>query len=296
VQNWLNTLPKLCTCCDQKKDLKRSDGKRCCSEGKCCQTFPSRGTIASIRRVLRSALGHAIREELISKNVIALTTLPNASKNGKKRKHDTWSVEEARCFLEHLRAVEEPLYAAFVLTLVLGLRRGEVLGLTWESVNLDDRELWIFRQLTRVHGQLLHRDTTKTEDSAASLPLPGLCVTALRHRLRIQMDAREAAGDRWTDSDLVFTTKYGTPVEPRNFNRSFDMHCRKAGVPRIRVHDTRHTCASILAALDVHPRVAMRILRHSQISVTMDVYTQVPTPETRKALDRLNESLGEETS
>jgi integrase len=138
--------------------------------------------------------------------------------------------------------------------------------------------------------------TTKTEDSAASLPLPGLCVTALRHRLRIQMDAREAAGDRWTDSDLVFTTKYGTPVEPRNFNRSFDMHCRKAGVPRIRVHNTRHTCASILAALDVHPRVAMRILRHSQISVTMDVYTQVPTPETRKALDRLNESLGEETS
>jgi integrase len=109
------------------------------------------------------------------------------------------------------------------------------------------------------------------------------------------MDAREAAGDRWKESDLVFTTKYGTPVEPRNFNRSFDMHCRKAGVPRIRVHDTRHTCASILAALDVHPRVAMRIVRHSQISVTMDVYTQVPTPETRKALDRLNQSLGDAT-
>ncbi|MGI5285035.1 tyrosine-type recombinase/integrase [Nonomuraea polychroma] len=62
-------------------------------------------------------------------------------------------------------------------------------------------------------------------------------------------------------------------------------------VPRIRVHDTRHTCASLLAALDVHPRVAMRILRHSQISMTMDVYTQIPSPETRRALDRLNKSL-----
>ncbi len=74
-------------------------------------------------------------------------------------------------------------------------------------------------------------------------------------------------------------------------NRSFDMHCRNAGVPRIRVHDTRRTCASLLAALDVHPRVAMRILRHSQIAVTMNVYTQVPSPETRKALKRLNKRL-----
>ncbi|WP_204053511.1 tyrosine-type recombinase/integrase [Microbispora rosea] len=79
------------------------------------------------------------------------------------------------------------------------------------------------------------------------------------------------------------------PIEPRNFNRAFEAQCRKAGVPRIRVHDTRHTCASLLAALDVHPRVAMRILR--QISMTMDVYTQIPSPETRKALDRLNASL-----
>ncbi|MEU7916431.1 tyrosine-type recombinase/integrase [Microbispora bryophytorum] len=101
----------------------------------------------------------------------------------------------------------------------------------------------------------------------------------------------EEAGERWKDSDLVFTTKYGTPIEPRNFNRSFEMHCRNAEVPRIRVHDTRHTCASLLAALDVHPRVAMRILRHSQISVTMDVYTQVPGPETRKALHRLEQRL-----
>ncbi|TQS19885.1 site-specific integrase [Microbispora sp. KK1-11] len=291
VQTWLNTLPMLCTCCDQQKDLKRPEAKRCCSKGKCCKSYPSRGTIASIRRVLRSAIGQAVREELISKNVVALTTLPSASKSSKKRKHDTWSVDEARRFLEHLRAVEEPLYAAFVLTLALGLRRGEVLGLTWDCVDLTGQELWISHQLNRVRGELLHRDTTKTEDSAASLPLPGLCVTALKHRRRVQDDARKDVGERWKDSDLVFTTKYGTPIEPRNFNRSFEMHCRNADVPRIRVHDTRHTCASLLAALDVHPRVAMRILRHSQISVTMNVYTQVPSPETRKALDRLNQNL-----
>nr|WP_240197784.1 site-specific integrase [Nonomuraea lactucae] len=163
--------------------------------------------------------------------------------------------------------------------------------MTWDQVDLDGEELTISHQLTRVHGKLLHRERTKTEDSTASLPLLGLCVSALRDRQKIQQKARDEAGDRWQETGLVFTTRWGTAVEPRNFNRSFAMHCRNADVPRIRVHDTRHTCASLLAALDVHPRVAMRILRHSQISVTMDVYTQVPSPETRKALDRLNSSF-----
>ncbi|WP_221465457.1 tyrosine-type recombinase/integrase [Streptosporangium album] len=75
----------------------------------------------------------------------------------------------------------------------------------------------------------------------------------------------------------------GTPIGPRNFSRALGAHCRKAGVPRIRVHDTRHTGASLLVTLDVHPRVAMRILRHSQISMTMDVCSQIPTPVLRSS-------------
>lgn len=292
VQNWLNTLPTLCTCCDQKKDHKRPETKRrCCAIGKCCKSYPSRSTIAGIRRVLRSALGQAAREELVTKNVAALVQLPSPSVTKKKRQRVVWTVDEARRFLEHLRDVDDPLYAAYVLVLLLGLRRGEVLGLAWDCVDLGGEQLWISRQLNRVGGQLLHRETTKTEDSSASLPLIGLCVSALRHRQRTQEQAQKAAGSGWKESDLVFTTRSGTPIEPRNFNRAFEAHCGKAGVPRIRVHDTRHTCASLLAALDVHPRVAMRILRHSQISMTMDVYTQIPSPETRKALDRLNTHL-----
>ncbi|MEV4224765.1 tyrosine-type recombinase/integrase [Nonomuraea sp. NPDC049725] len=116
-------------------------------------------------------------------------------------------------------------------------------------------------------------------------------MSALKQRREVQDEAHEKAGTKWNDSALVFTTKYGTPIEPRNLNRAFEAHCKNAGVPRIRVHDTRHTCASLLAALDVHPRVAMRILRHSQISVTMNVYTQIPSLETRKALDKLSQSL-----
>jgi integrase len=117
---------------------------------------------------------------------------------------------------------------------------------------------------------------TKTEASDARLPLPSICVIALRWHQRDQGRARTAAADKWTETGLVFTTSVGTPFEPRNFNRRFDARCAKAGVRRITVHDVRHTCATLLAALDVHPRVAMRILRHAQIDVTMNVYSRSP--------------------
>jgi integrase len=95
----------------------------------------------------------------------------------------------------------------------------------------------------------------------------------------------------WQDTGLVFTTTYGTPYEPRNFARHFALRCKKAGVRYIRVHDTRRTCGSLLAALDVHPRVAMQILRHSKIAITMEIYTEVPDARTRDALRRLGDQL-----
>jgi len=94
-------------------------------------------------------------------------------------------------------------------------------------------------------------------------------------------------------SGLVFTTRYGTPIDPRNFQRFFQARAAKADVPVIPVHATRRTCASLLVALDVHPRVAMTILRHSKIAVTMDIYSQVSSASTKEALKRLGNQFGE---
>jgi integrase len=90
---------------------------------------------------------------------------------------------------------------------------------------------------------------------------------------------------------VLFTTKYGTPIEPRNFDRSWHARIAKAGVPRITVHDGRRTCGSLLADLDVHPRVAMAILRHAQFAITMEIYTQVSDAATRDGLKKLGDSL-----
>jgi integrase len=130
---------------------------------------------------------------LITKNVAAAAKLPSvrsgkgSSKRSSKRK--AWSSDEARRFLESAKADHDPFYAAYVLVLVLGFRKGEVLGLTWDDLELDKGELTINWQLQRVRGQLLHRET-KTEGSDATLPLPTICVTALQHR-QVQQRCRQ---------------------------------------------------------------------------------------------------------
>ena len=240
--------------------------------------------------MLRAALNCAIEDQLISHNPATVIRL--SSRREPKRKRLSWTVEEARRFLESARRDDDVLYPAYVLVLALGLRKGELLGLTWELVDLDAAELYVGEQVQRVGGQLLRRET-KTETSEAPLPLPDLCTAALKLRRQQQDANREQAGDAWTDSGLVFTTLHGTPIEPRNFNRSFDRRIRQAGVSKITVHGARKTCGSLLAALDVHPRVAMQILRHSKIAVTMEIYTEIPSAATRDALRKLGRWLGE---
>jgi integrase len=254
---------------------------------------------------LRAALNHAIREELISRNVAELVTLPKARK--KNRRRNSWTVGEARKFLECSRHEDDALYPLWVLILVLGLRKGEALGLiepddgwrTDEDTAVIDLE-W---QLQRVGGHpLTHKQVLKVDGSTDTLPLPPICSTALRIAKRNQDQARN---DIWPDTcicgekhTLVFTTRTGHPIEPRNINRAFDVRCARYGVRRITLHDTRRTCGSLLAALDVHPRIAMAILRHSRIALTMEIYTQIPDKVTRDALRRLGDWLdqGDEAS
>nr|WP_174242799.1 tyrosine-type recombinase/integrase [Micromonospora costi] len=194
---------------------------------------------------------------------------------------------------------------------MLGLRKGEVLGLNWDHIEWDgwdkpctphgedfcehcrdnhDISLVIESNSSGYAGRLLHR-STKTEESDAPLPLPAICVTALRHRYRQQEAARERDGEAWHDTGMIFTTRYGLPVEPRNVNRSYDSRITRAGVPKITVHDARRTCCSLLVDLDVHPRIAMAILRHADFSITVEIYSQVSSKATREALRKLGESL-----
>jgi integrase len=289
VRRWLNRLGRLCQCCARGKDAARPPKRqKCCAIGECCQAVLSAESRKDARNVLRTALNCAVEEEIISRNPAAVIRLSSRTERTSKRQ--SWTVDEARQFLESARREDDPFYAAYVLVLVLGLRKGELLGLTWELANLDVGELYIREQVQRVGGQLVRR-RTKTEASEAPLPLPDVCVAALKLRRQQQDTDRETAGDAWIDTGLVFTTRHGTAIEPRNFSRSFNRRVTRANVPEITVHGTRKTCGSLLAALDIHPRVAMQILRHSKIAVTMEIYTEIPSAATRDALRKLGQWL-----
>lgn len=141
---------------------------------------------------LRAALSNAVGEELLARNAASIVRLPTP----RKRRNKWWSADEARAFLESARRDDDPFYAAYVLILVLGLRRGEALGLTWDDVNFDAAEIAVTWQLQRAGGQLHHRET-KTPGSTATLPLPPICLAALKLRAEKQEQDRVVAGEIW---------------------------------------------------------------------------------------------------
>nr|WP_320784748.1 site-specific integrase [Streptomyces sp. CRN 30] len=288
VREWLTKLAGICQCCAQGKDAKRAEGRqRCCAVGECCEAYPSRRVVQAARDALRAALTHAVTEEEISRNVASLVKVPKP----RRRRIKPWSVAEAGRFLADALSREDPLFAAWVLVLCLGLQRGEVLGLTWKSIDFDTGELYVDHQIQRAGRQILHRET-KTEESDDFLPLPALCLRALRMRRAQQDGDRKAAGELWQDArGLVFTTKYGTAIEPGNLTRMFALRARRAGLRVIPLRNTRHTCSSLLVALKMHPKVAQRILRHSQIAMTMEVYAEASDEEVRAALGKLSAAM-----
>ena len=151
------------------------------------------------------------------------------------------------------------------------------------NVDLDGQLLRIRQTLQRFEGQL-HFAPPKTRRSERSIPLPDeLKTVLLAHRSRQEVE-RAAAGERWRESGLVFTTMIGTPIEPNQFSRYFRVLATKAGLSDVRLHDLRHTCASMLLAQGVPPRVVMEILGHSSLDVTMNIYGHVMLDAQRDAL------------
>lgn len=238
-----------------------------------------------MRQVLSVALSRAEREELVARNVARLVELPP----WEPTEVVPWSSPEALAFLT--AAADDPLFPAFVLLLLYGMRRGEVLGLRWQDIDLDNQIIHVRQQIQRVQGQL-HIGPVKTRAGSRDLPLIGLARGALASRQARQKADRTNLGSAWTDTGLVFTTRTGRPVEPRNLVRSFIRICDDNGIRKIRLHAIRHTTASLLKDLRVPARDAQIILGHAHISTTQQIYTHVDEAARLDALTKLNKLLG----
>jgi integrase len=238
----------------------------------------------AIRAALAAALTRAMRDDLVARNVARLTVLPPAI----AARQRPWSADEARRFLSSARS--DPLYAAFVLMLVYGLRRGEVLGLAWPEVDFGNATLHIRQQLFRAGG-VLQLGPVKTAAGRRELPLLGIARDALKAHSAMQVIG--APHRAWSRHDLVFTTGSGHPVEPQNLACSFHRIARGAGLRPIRLHGLRHTTATLLKTLGVLARDAMGILGHSRVAITLEVYTDADDPSRKEAIGRISRLLGD---
>ncbi|WP_184814568.1 tyrosine-type recombinase/integrase [Actinophytocola algeriensis] len=226
-----------------------------------------------IRETLSSALTCAMREELLTRNVARLVRLPTYY----RPKIQPWTPDEAARFLTGART--DPLFPAFLVMVIYGLRVGEALGLRWGDVDEAAGVIRVRQQLQRVLGNL-RQAPVKTESGQRDLPLLDVVQRVLaRHRT--------TAAGHCSPDDLVFTTSTGRPIEPRNLTRSFKRLCQQHQVRVTRVHDIRHATATMLKNFGVPVRDAQLILGHSNVSTTQEVYQHADVAGQRRSLRRV---------
>jgi len=242
-------------------------------------------TIKRMHEVLRSAFGQAIRWELIDKSPLQGVTPPRAE----EQIPTVWTKEQCVAFLDAAR--EHRLFAAFFLALTTGLRRGELLGLMWQDVNLEDRYISVQRSLLRSQGALVLQDV-KTKSSRRLVALPDITVRVLQEHYERQMGERALYAEAYQNTGLVFCAENGAPQDPDNFRRTFNMLIEKAGVPKIRIHDLRHTHATLLLAAGMHPKIVSERLGHAEITTTMNTYSHILPSMQRQAAEVMDITLG----
>ncbi|MCN9244856.1 site-specific integrase [Streptomyces sp. RY43-2] len=282
VRTFLDGLRTTCQCCAQKRDAVRQS---CCAIGQCCGKRLSPLTVTYVHAVLKSALEHAVREDELPRNVArnVKTTTP------RPRRFQPLTAAEARQFLQ--AAADDRLHALYELALRTGLRKGELLGLHWEDLDLDRGTATIHRSLQRTRTQGLTVLNTKTLASERRIALPTECIASLKIHQERQQEKRQAAGTGWTDNGLVFTTPKGKPLAPTNLTRRFRRLLHKAELRTIRFHDLRHSTATLLLEQGVDLIVIKELLGHAHIGVTAGVYAHVRLRLQRQAIDTLGAAL-----
>ncbi len=247
-------------------------------------------TVESFHHVLHKALKTAVRWGLVSRNVCDLVSPPRV----KAYEIKPLTVEQVCKLLFVARG--HRLEALFVLALATGMRRGELLGLKWQDINFATGTLQIRRILTRIPSKMPGKGyieaEPKTQKSRRNVVIAPFALEALKqHRLQ-QLQAKLQAGAVWQDYDYVFCTSLGTHLNPtRDILDELKQLLKQAGLPDVRFHDLRHSAATLLLSENVHPKVVQELLGHSNVSITLNVYSHVLPGMQQEAIRRLNSKL-----
>jgi integrase len=235
--------------------------------------------------VLHGALHQAVRWGLVVRNVSEMVDPPRR----KAPEAKTWNATQVAAFLA--AGDETHLVALWRLALLTGMRRGELLGLKWEDVDLEKGFLSVQRTLSRGKGGTWELGRPKTTSGRRSIALPSSCVTVLRKHRAAQHTERLRLGPIWEDNGFVFTNHTGGWLHVNSLMYQYTNVIEAAEVPRIRFHDLRHTSATMSLAQGTHPKIVQERLGHSDIGMTLNRYSHVTPGMQREAADALDKAI-----
>jgi integrase len=234
--------------------------------------------------VLKSACSFAVQTEMIGRNPIAGVRRPRSESKSMR----VWTTAEAKAFLE--ATAHDRLAWAWALLLTRGLRRGELCGLTWSAVDLDAGTLRIEETLTIVNGKAAP-SRPKTAAGLRTIELGANHISFLRTLKARQAAEKLAAGPAYEDNGYLVADELGRPYRPDTISGWFDVKVKETGLPRIRLHDCRHTAASLMLAAGEPVKVVSEMLGHAGVSVTLSTYAHTFPGMAKEAGDRLDASL-----
>jgi integrase len=239
-----------------------------------------------IHAVLHQALENAVKWNLIPRNVAKLVTLPRVE----RYEAQTLTVEQVKRLLEVARGSR--IEVMLLVALNTGIRRGELSALRWSDIDFENGLIFVRRTVTYVGGYGFVETEPKTKSSRRKIAVSEKLLEALRTHRENQVQARLKAGEKWHEQGLVFCNIHGGFLFPEVVLDELHMLLAKAGLPKLRFHDLRHTMATILLESDVHPKKVQERLGHSSIKITMDTYSHVLPSMHQDVARKLDDILG----
>jgi integrase len=235
------------------------------------------------------ALQTAVKWGLVSRNVADAVDPPRF----RRIEMQTWDEEEVNQFLEG--AKESPYYSLFYTALFTGMRRSEILALRWQDIDFIYSQIYVNRSLHQLKDGSFIFTQPKSAKSSRTIALTPSTILMLREYQEKQELEREMLGTSLADGDLVFSNVEGKPLRPNTITRAWTTLAAKCGLKVIRLHDARHTHASLMLKQGIHPKVVQERLGHSSIQMTIDTYSHVAPGIQEAAAKRFDEILNHKT-
>jgi integrase/predicted RNA-binding Zn-ribbon protein involved in translation (DUF1610 family) len=237
----------------------RKDGK----------TGLSAQTVHHVHACLHKACRDAVRWGHIPRNPLDVADPPRAQGDGSKEMQ-TWSAEQLKAFLNTV--ADERLYGLWHLIAMTGMRRGEAIGLRWSDVDLEASRLAVRRALIPINREVVVSEP-KTAKGRRLIALDAATIEVLKAQAARQLDEQKEWDEAWVETGLVFTAANGAALDPESVSRYFRLAVKKAMLPTIRLHDLRHTHATLALQAGIHPKVVSERLGHATVSITLDTYS-----------------------